>query len=82
VNYGSRAGSSTHFRYFGRAKELKSQEDNAAAAKREAEKRKTFEVSQLKETDKVLLVHEHVSKRLQMTSSSKKTRFDDESELD
>ena len=82
VNYGSRAGSSTHFRYFGRAKELKSQEDNAAAAKREAEKRKTFEVSQLKETDKVSLVHEQISKRFHTTSSSKKTRFDDESEVD
>lgn len=82
INYGSRAGPTTHFKYFGRAKELKAKTDGEAEKKRESEKRKTFHVQEIQETDKASLVREHIGKRLDKDPANKKTRFDEDSDND
>ena len=78
INYGSKAGPSTLFRYFGRAKELNAKTEEEKAAKREAEKRRIFEVSEVKATtERTVVVQEHVANQARREFMTKKTRFDD-----
>ena len=73
INYGSFAGPSTLFKYFGRAKDLKQKMDEA----QKSEKRKVFEFTHVVGTDKAQLVRESLEEKPARTEA-KKTRFDDD----
>jgi hypothetical protein len=78
VSYGSLVGSAALFKYFGRAKEVKRKQDEEERATKE--KRKVFEVSEVRETSKEDIIRGKMNAPVESTKATKKTRFDEDEE--